>query len=119
MEGICRNCIKMVFFIFASFEQFLVSNRATQQKHFPYYIKWVTNCKDSLESSAEKILTADQKNSSLLCWKTLVKTGKSSKLNRHYGYPTHSSGHLTQFTFTVFNPHRGISPTKWFASPPT
>jgi len=51
----------MEFFMFACFEQFLVSNEATPQKHIPYYIKWVTNSYASLKSPTNKILLADQK----------------------------------------------------------
>ena len=47
--------------MFACFEQFLISNGATPQKHIPFYIKWVTNCYASLKSPTDKILSADQK----------------------------------------------------------
>jgi hypothetical protein len=48
--------------MFARFEQLLVSNGATPQKHIPYYIKWVTSCNASLISPTDKIQSVDQKN---------------------------------------------------------
>jgi hypothetical protein len=72
--------------MFARFEQFLVRNGAIRQKQIPYYVKWVTNLYAAYKSPADKILTGVQKKSLFIGLKTLVKIGKSSKLNRHYGY---------------------------------
>src|ERR1039457_4479888 len=58
---ICRIYIITEVFMFARFEQFLVSNGSFAPKQIPYYVKRVTECYAACKNPDDKILAADQK----------------------------------------------------------